>query len=671
MRQKPALHFFSTALGPGILHTPRAWAGFFLLAGFIASLVIPLAFSQTPPYDSTKPSHDILYTDTIDAKTAAQIEIAKSANIIGDTKISGKLGVNVPSIAVGATVDVNGNVKAAGFTLGATTITDFRRVGSFIREDNNVVHYDDGNVGIGTASPATKLDVIGGAAFQGNNLYIRNPSSPPNAQTWGMVVSTASGKFNIGQATDAIPSSGSLTTSPFSIQPGAPSGTLFIGSDGIVTIGQGNSQSFIVQGQSQFSRSTQAPFESDQIPDATIILRESSDTGGKQASIGFLNNNVEGLIRFAAGPNSGAGITGELGLSAVRFIFGSPVPNVKASGEFTGDLFVGGNLGIGTTTPKTRFHFSGNTQSPPFILLTSEQAPANSRTLGIRSALDNGNFEIVRMNDVGDTLKRTDFAIDAVNGNVGIGTTSPSQRLTIVQGADDFGNGLRVESASAVADLSGSLAGVRLSSTKDLLLGSGGNTQVTIKENGNVGIGTTTPAANAKLDVAGTVRATAFEGTFTGIASVPSGAVIFYDGTSCPAGWSRLSGSQGRVIVGLTDNAEDPDVKATVGAALSNKGKKTITEVPAHTHSVNPPSTASSSSGAHTHDYQTWKGDARYDIEGDGGHAVSYSADSRTTTSAGAHTHTVDIASFTSGSTGASSVDVTMPYIQLLVCKKD
>src|SRR3989338_3568471 len=29
MKQKPALHFFSTALGPGLLHTPRAWAGFF------------------------------------------------------------------------------------------------------------------------------------------------------------------------------------------------------------------------------------------------------------------------------------------------------------------------------------------------------------------------------------------------------------------------------------------------------------------------------------------------------------------------------------------------------------------------------------------------------------------------------------------------------------------
>ena len=622
-----------------------------------------------PSYDSTKPSHDVLYTDTIDAKTAAQIEIAKSANIIGDTKISGKLGVGVPSIAVGAAVDVNGNVRATGFTIGTTTITDFRKVGSFIREDNNVVHYDDGDVGIGTASPATKLDVIGGAAFQGNNVYIRNPSSPPNTQTWGIVISTSDGQFNLGQATDAIPSGGSLTSSPFSIRPGAPS-SLLIGSDGIVTIGRGTPQSLIVQGQSQFSRFTQAPFETDQIPDATIILRESSDTGEKQASIGFLNGNVEGIVRFAAGPDSGTGITGELGLSAPRFIFGSPIPNVKASGEFTGDLFVGGNLGIGTTAPKTRFHFSGNTQSPPFILLTSEQAPANSRTLGIRSALDNGNFEITRMNDVGDILKRTDFVIDAVTGNVGIGTTSPTQKLSIVQSADGFNNGLRVESASAVADLSASLAGVRLSSTKDLLLGSGGTTQVTIKNDGNIGIGTTTPGT--KLDVAGTVRATAFEGSFTGIASVPAGAVIFYDGTTCPTGWSRLSGSQGRVIVGLTDNAEDPDVKATVGDALSNKGTRVITQLPNHKHTTHPPSTATNSAGEHSHDYRYRSYDARYDVQGDGGHAMGYqSPDSISTTSAGAHAHTVDIASFTSGSTGSASVDVTMPYIQLLVCRKD
>jgi hypothetical protein len=37
----------------------------------------------------------------------------------------------------------------------------------------------------------------------------------------------------------------------------------------------------------------------------------------------------------------------------------------------------------------------------------------------------------------------------------------------------------------------------------------------------------------------------------------------------------------------------------------------------------------------------------------------------------GAHTHDVDLSSMTIGTTGEASVDVSMPYIQLLLCRKD
>lgn len=42
-----------------------------------------------------------------------------------------------------------------------------------------------------------------------------------------------------------------------------------------------------------------------------------------------------------------------------------------------------------------------------------------------------------------------------------------------------------------------------------------------------------------------------------------------------------------------------------------------------------------------------------------------------TTDTAAAHSHTVDIPTFATDSTGDESVDVTMPYVQLLACRKD
>ncbi len=65
-----------------------------------------------------------------------------------------------------------------------------------------------------------RLDVKGRASFQGNNLFIKNPNSPENTQTWGFVVSGSNGKFNIGQAADTIPSGGSLASTHIAILPG-------------------------------------------------------------------------------------------------------------------------------------------------------------------------------------------------------------------------------------------------------------------------------------------------------------------------------------------------------------------------------------------------------------------------------------------------------------------
>jgi hypothetical protein len=99
--------------------------------------------------------------------------------------------------------------------------------------------------------------------------------------------------------------------------------------------------------------------------------------------------------------------------------------------------------------------------------------------------------------------------------------------------------------------------------------------QFLIRAAGGVGIGTTAPGQ--MLTVAGTIESTSGgikipDGTTqttaaTGGSGVPSGAVMFFNLSACPSGWSPLAAGVGRYVVGVTNGAE---VGVTAGTALSS-----------------------------------------------------------------------------------------------------
>lgn len=174
--------------------------------------------------------------------------------------------------------------------------------------------------------------------------------------------------------------------------------------------------------------------------------------------------------------------------------------------------------------------------------------------------------------------------------------------------------------------------------------------------------------ATADVDVAGDLSV---QGEITGVGAVPAGAVMFFDLAECPAGWSPMNSAHGRVLVGVPSVGT---VGTQVGTPLTDGGARVITEVPKHAHTVDPPAATTSTDGAHSHTIGAGGADDN-NHTGNGDFVADSDASpvqaNRSTSTNGAHNHTLDIGAFDSAETGADTVDVTMPYLQLLVCKKD
>ena len=344
-----------------------------------------------------------------------------------------------------------------------------------------------GNIGIGTTSPIVKLQVD-----TGNNLVAAFFKSGANS----VPVSV----FNAGNTVSTIGFKGSTSTSEYHVRVGADSKDfvaytnntekLRILENGNVGIGTTSPQRNLTIYQSS----------------GNAVLQLANNTSGVGASDGFL--------AYTDGVN--------VGLENKENGYLSLATNASEKMRITS----AGNVGIGTTSPAAKLHVDDSVGGK--LRLSNISATADGEKIGgIETGVANGTFfagvnffrhdandgEIRFRTKVNNT--NTDV-MAIVDGNVGVGTTSPSANLDILNGTT--GASLKLSAtATAYWQLQRNPTTGNLNISDDAL----GNVMSFDQSTGNVGIGTTSPTAGRKLDVHGDIELT--EDLFIGAASSSRG----------------------------------------------------------------------------------------------------------------------------------------------------
>jgi hypothetical protein len=163
---------------------------------------------------------------------------------------------------------------------------------------------------------------------------------------------------------------------------------------------------------------------------------------------------------------------------------------------------VNGNVGIGTTSPWSRFTVSGAlSASTSQISIVNTEGGHSIIRAGISGVTNNG-MSFVTAN-VDGSSQNVRMVVGAT-GNVGIGTTSPSALLTIDSGEPRFRMN-RGGTQEIIINHDGTTGVFRTESNTPLAIGTNGSERVRITAAGNVGIGTTSPAASLHVGANGGV----------------------------------------------------------------------------------------------------------------------------------------------------------------------
>jgi len=243
---------------------------------------------------------------------------------------------------------------------------------------------------------------------------------------------------------------------------------------------------------------------------------------------------------------------------------------------FSGDLTVDTNtlyvdstnnrVGVGKSNPSVPLDVNGITRTANAYSLSYPGVPGSTSAFGAGTISADSNWGMYFRAATGAAI--ADFAwVNGANtermritstGNVGIGTSSPLGRLSvlgegrIVTIGDSGTANTPAITARNTADTSYAFLNISTYRTKFFTEGS---ERMVINESGNVGIGTSSPSE--KLDVSGTVKATSFSGSASGLTGIPAPSELSTASGSAPSysarAWVNFNGT-GTVAIRASGN---------------------------------------------------------------------------------------------------------------------
>jgi hypothetical protein len=442
-----------------------------------------------------------------------------------------------------------------------------------------------GNVGIGTTSPSQKLEINS----TGTDNFIKyTTTSTGTTGTDGLLVGIANSNetyilnyesspikiFTAGNERMRITAAGDVgigTTSPFSkftVLGGASASQIsIINSDGghlILRSGipgiSNNGASFVtadVDGSNQNTRMVISSAGNVGIGTASPAYR--LDVSGSIGLAGSLFAQTTSNYNVLYSKTGGAAIY--LGGSGdPANYYDNTTHNFRNIGGGTNYATLNSTgLGIGTTSPSTALHIARAAASAPAIRLQTTNSTANGSIQWANST--NSIIAVIGSNyNVSDGEGGLEFATGGTttrmfissSGNVGIGTTSPAAKLDIAYSTNPttatphiiLTTGGTAKQAAITAE-SFAVSGLVFSTGDGTLV----DRMTILRSNGNVGIGTTSPAA--KLQVQGN---TIISGSLNVTGSVTAPSFVGTASFAVSASWAPNTGGGGVTINNNTDN---------------------------------------------------------------------------------------------------------------------
>jgi len=334
---------------------------------------------------------------------------------IGTTSPTNKLQVTGGSVGVDSEYMVRDNRNNTILLQSASTAASNRSLTIGNATYSNII-VPNGNVGIGTTSPNSRLEVNGEIDANGGDGYRINGKPWANQELNILRLGDWDGE---GFSTSIFDES-SLET--FKVKDGG----VIINCDRTKATSYGSDASLVVGG-SRFATYgpgvvtllNNDPFS--QAGDSTGLIQFAIKDDQTTAA-GYTSASIKGSIDFAAGSgSSGGGILDFL--TSAGALGGSPVTRMRINRL--------GNVGIGTTSPATKLHVFGTTGSVPGIGAAASAAQIGGSSYGTLFSTLTSGTGVIQQGRSDGALLTFPLLINPNGGNVGIGTTSPSSKLQV------------------------------------------------------------------------------------------------------------------------------------------------------------------------------------------------------------------------------------------------